>query len=129
MSRGVTPRFTTWCPEPTTPLGRDNPNGAPLEYHIRLLEAYRATLEQARPEAAARLRRRRRRQRGVLGQLVHGHARPRRGDGRGGRSGVSGRISIDEARTLWNEASDDELKQLARACATAGTSRTAPPTW
>ena len=25
MSRGVTPRFTTWCPEPATPLGRDNP--------------------------------------------------------------------------------------------------------
>jgi len=45
MSRGITPRFTTWCPEPTTPLGRDNPNGAPLEYHIRLLEAYRATLD------------------------------------------------------------------------------------
>src|SRR6266480_2315750 len=47
MSRGITPRFTTWCPEPTTPLGRDNPNGAPLEYHIRLLEAYRAALESA----------------------------------------------------------------------------------
>jgi hypothetical protein len=45
MSRGVTPRFTTWCPEPTTPLGRDNPNGAPLEYHVRLLEAYREVLE------------------------------------------------------------------------------------
>src|ERR671910_1361814 len=45
MSRGITPRFTTWCPEPTTPLGRDNPAGAPLEYHIRLLEAYRETLE------------------------------------------------------------------------------------
>jgi hypothetical protein len=45
MSRGVTPRFTTWCPEPTTPLGRDNPDGAPLEYHIRLLEAYRETLD------------------------------------------------------------------------------------
>jgi hypothetical protein len=44
MSRGITPRFTTWCPEPSTPLGRDNPNGAPLEYHIRLLEAYRETL-------------------------------------------------------------------------------------
>jgi hypothetical protein len=44
MSRGITPRFTTWCPEPTTPLGRDNPDGAPLEYHIRLLEAYRAAL-------------------------------------------------------------------------------------
>ena len=45
MGRGITPRFTTWCPEPTTPLGRDNPDGAPLEYHIRLLEAYRETLE------------------------------------------------------------------------------------
>jgi hypothetical protein len=44
MSRGVTPRFTTWCPEPTTPLGRQNPEGAPLEYHIRLLEAYREAL-------------------------------------------------------------------------------------
>jgi hypothetical protein len=46
MSRGVTPRFTTWCPEPTTPLGKANPNGAPLEYHVRLLRAYRATLEE-----------------------------------------------------------------------------------
>jgi hypothetical protein len=45
MSRGITPRFTTWCPEPTTPLGRDNPDGAPLEYHVRLLEAYRETLD------------------------------------------------------------------------------------
>ncbi|HZT16590.1 MAG TPA: radical SAM protein [Gaiellaceae bacterium] len=45
MSRGITPRFTTWCPEPTTPLGRDNPHGAPLEYHVRLLEAYRGALE------------------------------------------------------------------------------------
>jgi hypothetical protein len=44
MSRGITPRFTTWCPEPTTPLGRANPNGAPLEYHVRLLQAYRGTL-------------------------------------------------------------------------------------
>jgi hypothetical protein len=45
MSRGITPRFTTWCPEPATPLGRDNPEGAPLEYHIRLLEAYRAAVD------------------------------------------------------------------------------------
>ena len=45
MSRGITPRFTTWCPEPATPLGRDNPDGAPLEYHVRLLQAYRETLE------------------------------------------------------------------------------------
>jgi hypothetical protein len=44
MSHGVTPRFTTWCPEPTTPLGRDNPDGAPLEYHVRLLGAYRDAL-------------------------------------------------------------------------------------
>jgi hypothetical protein len=48
MGHGVTPRFTTWCPEPTTPLGRDNPDGAPLEYHIRLLEAYRDALERHR---------------------------------------------------------------------------------
>ncbi|MDP5315894.1 MULTISPECIES: radical SAM protein [Streptomyces] len=46
MSHGITPRFTTWCPEPTTPLGRTNPDGAPLEYHIRLLEAYRSTMEE-----------------------------------------------------------------------------------
>src|SRR5918995_2480530 len=45
LSRGITPRFTTLCPEPTTPLGRDNPDGAPLEYHIRLLEAYREALD------------------------------------------------------------------------------------
>src|SRR3954462_3692522 len=45
MSRGVTPRFTPGCPEPATPLGRNNPEGAPLEYHIRLLEVYRETLE------------------------------------------------------------------------------------
>jgi hypothetical protein len=44
MSRGITPRFTTWCPEPTTPLGRANPDGAPLEYHVRLLQAYREAL-------------------------------------------------------------------------------------
>ncbi len=44
MARGITPRFTTWCPEPTTPLGRDNPDGAPLEYHVRLLGAYRESL-------------------------------------------------------------------------------------
>jgi len=44
MSHGVTPRFTTWCPEPTTPLGRDNPGGAPLEYHVRLLGEYRDAL-------------------------------------------------------------------------------------
>ncbi|HEV2590804.1 MAG TPA: radical SAM protein [Gaiellaceae bacterium] len=45
MSRGITPRFTNWCPEPATPLGQDNPEGAPLEYHIRLLEAYRDALD------------------------------------------------------------------------------------
>ena len=51
MSRGITPRFTTWCPEPTTPLGRDNPDGAPLEYHVRLLGAYRDTLKRNGLEA------------------------------------------------------------------------------
>jgi hypothetical protein len=40
MSRGVSPRFTTWCPEPMSVLGKDR-RGAPLEYHVRLLRAYR----------------------------------------------------------------------------------------
>ncbi|HET9110321.1 MAG TPA: hypothetical protein VFN78_05815, partial [Ktedonobacterales bacterium] len=44
MEKGITPRFTTWCPEPMTPLGDANPDGAPLEYHLRLLETYRDTL-------------------------------------------------------------------------------------
>ena len=41
MSHGVVPRFTTWCPEPLSVLGKQNPNGAPLEYHVRLLQAWR----------------------------------------------------------------------------------------
>ncbi len=40
MSQGICPRFTTWCPEPMSVLGK-NRKGAPLEYHIRLLRAYR----------------------------------------------------------------------------------------
>ncbi len=43
MSRGVCPRFTTWCAEPLTRLGKDNAGGAPLEYHLRLLETWRDT--------------------------------------------------------------------------------------
>ncbi len=43
MSQGVMPRFTTWCPEPNTELGDANPEGAPLEYHVRLLEAWHET--------------------------------------------------------------------------------------
>jgi hypothetical protein len=42
MSHGVTPRFTTWCPEPLSNLGSQEP--APLEYHLRLLRSYRDTL-------------------------------------------------------------------------------------
>ncbi len=40
MSRGVSPRFTTWCPEPLSVLG-ERQQGAPLEFHVRLLRAYR----------------------------------------------------------------------------------------
>jgi len=40
MSHGVSPRFTTWCPEPLSVLGKDH-EGAPLEYHVQLLRAYR----------------------------------------------------------------------------------------
>ena len=42
MSRGILPRFTTWCAEPMSPLGRER-RGAPLEYYIRLLRVYRDT--------------------------------------------------------------------------------------
>jgi hypothetical protein len=42
MSHGVSPRFTTWCPEPMSVLG-GNGEGAPLEYHVRLLRTYRDT--------------------------------------------------------------------------------------
>ena len=42
MSHGVSPRFTTWCPEPLSVLGKEQ-EGAPLEYHVRLLQVYRDT--------------------------------------------------------------------------------------
>lgn len=42
MSRGISPRFTTWCPEPLSVLGKER-RGAPLEYYIRLLRVYRDT--------------------------------------------------------------------------------------
>jgi len=45
MSRGVVPRFTTWCPEPLSTLGATNPEGAPLEYHVGLLQTWRSTLQ------------------------------------------------------------------------------------
>lgn len=40
MSRGIVPRFTTWCPEPFTPLGESAP--PPLTYYLKLLRNYRA---------------------------------------------------------------------------------------
>ena len=42
MSHGISPRFTTWCPEPLSVLGKEQ-QGAPLEYHVRLLRVYRDT--------------------------------------------------------------------------------------
>lgn len=42
MSHGISPRFTTWCPEPMSVLGKDQ-QGAPLEYYVRLLRVYRDT--------------------------------------------------------------------------------------
>ncbi len=49
MSQGITPRFTTWCPEPLSNLGSQEP--APLEYHLRLLQVYRDTLAKHRLSA------------------------------------------------------------------------------
>lgn len=48
MAQGIAPRFTTWCPEPLSLLGRANPGGAPLEYHLRLLQVWRDTHEKYR---------------------------------------------------------------------------------
>jgi hypothetical protein len=47
MSHGISPRFTTWCPEPLSVLGKDQV-GAPLEYHVRLLRTYRDTRKKYR---------------------------------------------------------------------------------
>lgn len=44
MSKGIIPRFTTWCPEPTSDLGRQE--GPPLEYFIKLLYTWRSIFEQ-----------------------------------------------------------------------------------
>ena len=44
MSQGVCPRFTVWCPEPLSPMVKDLGEmqpPAPLEYHARLLVAWR----------------------------------------------------------------------------------------
>lgn len=45
MAEGIVPRFTTWCPEPSTQLGSNNRRGAPLEYHVSLLKTWRDLLE------------------------------------------------------------------------------------
>ncbi len=44
MSKGITPRFTVWCPEPLSVLGKDQ-GPAPLEYHVGLLRLWRQTHE------------------------------------------------------------------------------------
>ena len=44
MSQGVTPRFTVWCPEPLSHLGKDQ-GPAPLAYHVGLLRLWRDTHE------------------------------------------------------------------------------------
>ncbi|MBI4374089.1 MAG: radical SAM protein [Deltaproteobacteria bacterium] len=43
MSRGIFPRFTTWCVEPGTALTANNSEPPPLEYYVRLLQIYRDT--------------------------------------------------------------------------------------
>ncbi len=105
MSHGITPRFTTWCPEPTTPLGRDNPDGAPLEYHVRLLEAYRAAIERH----------------GL--QPPPGYGKPGAGnavfsvssfmDVRPARCRRETAVSVEEARELWLRGDDEELRARA----------------
>lgn len=43
MSKGIVPRFTTWCPEPFTTLGTQA--GPPLEYFCELLTKWKETFE------------------------------------------------------------------------------------
>ncbi|MCC7430665.1 radical SAM protein [bacterium] len=43
MSKGIVPRFTTWCPEPLAALGHQE--SAPLEYFCKLLLAWKNTFE------------------------------------------------------------------------------------
>jgi hypothetical protein len=42
MGQGIVPRFTTWCPEPLSELGRSQ-GPAPLDYHAGLLRLWRET--------------------------------------------------------------------------------------
>lgn len=42
MSQQICPRFTLWCPEPLTTLGKQN-SAPPLEYFLKLLRVYRDT--------------------------------------------------------------------------------------
>jgi len=42
MRQGIVPRFTTWCAEPLSDLGRDQ-GPAPLTYHAGLLRVWRDT--------------------------------------------------------------------------------------
>jgi hypothetical protein len=42
MAQGITPRFTTWCPEPLSDLG-SHQGPAPLDYHAGLLRLWRET--------------------------------------------------------------------------------------
>lgn len=44
MGHGIIPRFTCWCPEPLTSLGREN-GPASLRYHAGLLRLWRETHE------------------------------------------------------------------------------------
>jgi hypothetical protein len=41
LSRGIVPRYTTWCVEPMSRLGREGSSPAPLEYHAGLLRLWR----------------------------------------------------------------------------------------
>ncbi len=41
MSRGVIPRFTSWCPEPLSVLGEQKAGPASLRYHVGMLRTWR----------------------------------------------------------------------------------------
>ena len=117
MSHGITPRFTTWCPEPTTPLGPRQPGGRSARVPRPPARGLPRCDRAARAPAAAWLRRARCRQGGLLGQLVHGRARVSRDLRRRGADALE-RGFRRGAEARWR-----------RRCAAATTSRIARPTW
>ena len=99
MSHGVTPRFTTWCPEPTTRSAATTLAGRPWSTTCACWASTatrsRATASSPRPGTASRA------------------WAARSSPSAPSWTCCDGRISVDEARELWLRGDDEELQRLA----------------